>query len=283
MASLRCALLGAVLAFVSLSGCERFSPGSGSGETHVHRDVENAGIVGGTLVDREDPLFNVMTKILFSHDDGTYGLCSGTLVHPRFVLTAAHCLVDHIDGPIDPSSIQLASGQALSIEGVHVHPKYDPSQRFNRYDIALIEVTAASALQFAVLGKPDETASEGSKTFVAGFGRTSYDAADRFPRLKKLEAEVVKTDFSESEQLIFNGADTGTCFGDSGGPFYEQIGSTIRVLSVLSREAPGNKNCVGMDLQTKTSAVWPWFTQAFKGELTARAKVKRKVPREPGL
>ncbi len=283
MASVRCALLGAVLAFVSLSGCERFAPGSGFKEAAVSSDVENAGIVGGTFVDREDPLYNVMTKILFSHDDGTYGLCSGTLVHPRFVLTAAHCLIDHVDGPVDPSSVQLASGQALSIEGVHVHPKYDPSQRFNRYDIALIEVTAPSALKFAILGKSGETPSKGSKTFVAGYGRTSYDTADRLPRLKKLEAEVMQTDFSDSEQLIFNGADTGTCFGDSGGPFYEQNGSTIRVFSVLSREAPGNKNCVGMDLQTKTSAVWPWFTQAFKGELTARAKVKRKVPREPGL
>lgn len=83
--------------------------------------------------------------------------CSATLITPRFVLTAAHCVVHDFDSqqnPIFDKSIGFGASCAnpefsLSVKRVIIHPQYQVN--FNFHDIALLELEQPAPV---ALGKP---------------------------------------------------------------------------------------------------------------------------------
>lgn len=261
------ALAIALVSLAALTSCQR----SGSNGSAIQAD-QSAGIIGGTPVNSEDPISQVMVKILTRFDDGVVGTCSGTIISHQFLITAAHCFASREEGEVEPDRLILHNGIEASVQNVFLHPNYDYRKRFNRYDIALVRFRSANVKSFAVLPKNGESPSESKNaiSFVAGFGRREVNRAESSGLLYKLPASLLAEDFEDSEQLVSGGAKSGTCFGDSGGPFYQEQNGSIKVFSVLSREAPGNTGCVGTDIQTKTVSALPWIAKVMAGEITPR-------------
>ncbi len=100
---------------------------------------------------------------------GRTGYCTGVLIAPDLVLTAAHCLLGGRDGYVEASQLRfragLRDGVALAESGVQrmlVHPSYDPQgadrARQIRWDVGLIQlsnpvsVTTAAPFRTAALG-----------------------------------------------------------------------------------------------------------------------------------
>jgi trypsin len=205
-------------------------------------------VVGGKPVN-EGKWEDAVGIVFFS----SYVGCTGTLIGPRTVLTAGHCVVG-----TDVSHVLIGStnwldpdqGELIEVDVVHEYPNSQGT-----YDVALLELDAASTYTPRALALDcviDEHLSDGAKVQMVGFGGTNASGVDYF-NSEKNEAATTVVDKNCSEDYIGNvitgcndavrpggelvAGETGTsvCYGDSGGPLYLKTADGDFVVGVASR------------------------------------------------
>jgi secreted trypsin-like serine protease len=187
----------------------------------VHSQGADA-VVGGTEV---QPGEHPYMAALLDHGNQ---ICGGSVISQRWVLTAAHCVVDAepADLSVAVGSVDWTEGRVIGVREIVVHDAYDPDTSAN--DVALLHLAAytnvpvlripgAAADRFEVSGTTATVVGWGSETPVVG------EVPPPGTTLRQADLQIVGDDECSSTndpgtQVCAEGDGSDSCHGDSGGP-----------------------------------------------------------------
>ena len=238
---LRALLTAPLLASLALASCGQ--------ETTIASD-QNA-IVGGTETTEYPAVANISVTV--ANGGGTFS-CSSTLISPRVLLTAAHC-IDLEEGPAEAITAYFGtrvSGSGPDTGFIQSIPAvdwtyFDPWD-LSGNDIALVLLEYDSDVEpmpynQQVLGNN----AIGVLMHVIGWGNTAFEVGSG----RKRHMQTPITGFRNSAVVLYGDSNNNTCQGDSGGPGLLTFSDGVeRVSSITSY---GIQGCLGESGATRVA------------------------------
>lgn len=244
-------------------------------------------IVGGSEV---NPKYKLPYQALFYPclNGGGCGLCGGTIVNKRFVITAAHCLFQGSTAVTTSNGLLRVvigehsicdgvtneGGKFIKVKTATVHPSYT----FPNNDIAVLEleedITFTTNIQPACLPTSATKDYSGKASTISGWGGTigyaGHQPQPQQPRqcgLKESVVQVLSTSSSMCSSYLGTSSSTNrlcawakgtdTCQGDSGGPLTVAEGGKYTLLGVVSYGAGCASSTPG--IYARVQGFLPWI------------------------
>ena len=207
--------------------------------------AQNSGLT--RLTDRDD-LFG--WEAVGRVDMAGKGTCTGTLIAPDQVLTAAHCIVERGTWqPIDPARITfragLRDGIAVAerrVKRAVIHRDYrlrDVNDWENAlHDLALLELETPIPTSAADPFVVDDPSRNGTEVSVVSYAQGRNEALSRQRRCTVL-----------GKQAGFLAFDCDVWFGSSGAPVLQRSSYRSRIVSIVSRGGQTKDGMISLGME----------------------------------
>jgi hypothetical protein len=245
---------------------------------HAHA---HASVVGGSVAPAGSWPFAA-----FIADVSTGTACSGTVVSPMLVLTAAHCVENISAGTVSaPANLRVVtgsldwtnrgSGQVLGVSQIDVDPTFDATTLDN--DAALLVLATPTQAPSIQLASPADSSltQAGTPAQMAGWG-DSYVGESTPPTVLYQGSTVVQSAVYCAQQETLDGvlydpaenlcaADTpsfavSACHGDSGGPLVATTAGGEPLEIGITSHGDANCNPDYPSVFTRADAISGWVS-----------------------
>lgn len=200
-------------------------------------DAREQAIVGGGQTDA----YPAVPLLYYEEQDGSWFTCSGTLISPYVVVTAAHC----VDEPGNPAQHLAYFGGNTLLDSLEADPAYlgmvaaldrayDPAyvddQPTAGHDIGLVALAEPAPVPPMAYHRAGGALPDDPMIQLVGWGITSATADDAGIK-RAVEAAVVDSD---ARFVRYGDAAANTCPGDSGGPGFLTVDGEERLVTITS-------------------------------------------------
>jgi len=201
-----------------------------------------------------------VVKLSILTGGGGVATCTGTVISPTAVLTAAHCFAFGDVGGVIITAVVNGAKVDVSSSRVVTHPGFSAStQQVYFNDVAVVRTASplpVPALPLLLSRAPEVE----EESLVAGYGQTEGDG----PAVDDVVAgrAVIRLVTDNHVRIDFRGGESHPCRGDSGGALFVEQDGGLAIVGVVSQSDPSvsadqicSKGDMTLYTNTQSSAV----------------------------